>query len=77
MKHAHPEDREGKIDITLHEDGDRVEIVVSDDGVGIPPDLDIETTRSLGLHLVWMLTKQLNGTLELDRTNGTSYKITF
>jgi two-component sensor histidine kinase len=52
-------------------------LTVSDDGEGFPKDLDFRTTDSLGLQLVNALTKQLNGTIELDRSQGTAFKLTF
>jgi two-component sensor histidine kinase len=51
--------------------------VVSDNGVGLPPDVDWQDPLSLGLQLIHMLTRQLRGTLELDRRAGTAFKIMF
>jgi two-component sensor histidine kinase len=50
---------------------------VSDNGVGIPEDLDIENLDSLGLQLVTSLVDQLNGQLEIKRGNGTEFIIRF
>lgn len=52
-------------------------LIVSDNGIGIPASVDIQTTRSLGLRLVHALTRQLRGTLNLDRHHGTQFTITF
>jgi two-component sensor histidine kinase len=49
--------------------------LVRDDGVGVPEDLDIEKTVSLGLRLVRSLAEQLGGDLELIRQNGTCFRI--
>ena len=56
-----------------------MELIIRDNGIGLPEDLDIETVRSLGLRLVEMLTRQLQATLEIDRGRGkgTAFKITF
>jgi len=51
--------------------------VVQDNGVGLPADLDIQATTSLGLRLVVLLVGQLQGTLELDRKDGTTVLIKF
>ena len=40
-------------------------------------DLDWQQTKSLGLRLVQMLTKQLNGTAQLNSSDGTEFKIAF
>ena len=54
------------------------ELIVSDNGVGIPEDVDFRKTESLGLRLVTILVEnQLNGKIDLDRSNGTEFKIKF
>ena len=50
---------------------------ISDNGVGLPSDFDIKTTQSLGLQLVETLIAQLDGTKELDLSNGTLTRIKF
>jgi PAS domain S-box-containing protein len=58
------------------QDGECV-LVVGDNGVGLPPELDIETSSSLGLQLVNILVRQLQGSLEIDRHKGATFKLTF
>ncbi len=53
------------------------EFKVKDNGIGFPEDLDFENTDSLGLQMVTSLTRQIEGNIELDRNNGTEFKITF
>jgi two-component sensor histidine kinase len=80
LKYAFPPEHTGlcEVDVSLDtRDGDRVTLLVSDNGVGLPPDLSIESAQSLGLRLVEMLTQQLRGTLELDRSEGTAFRLTF
>lgn len=50
---------------------------ISDNGVGIPENLDIENLDSLGMQLVTSLVDQLEGELELKRDNGTEFTIKF
>src|SRR5581483_12480068 len=53
LKYAFPGDRKGQISISLQERGDGIaELTIADDGVGIPPEIDVERTASLGLRLV-------------------------
>ena len=77
FKHAFPEGREGEISITFKEDksNKRYTLIVSDDGVSFPGDLDFRETETLGIRLVNILTEQLHGTIEIDRSGGTSFKI--
>jgi len=78
LKYAFPDDRDGVIHIGLHEtDDDMLTLVVKDNGTGFPEDLDYENTKSLGLRLVNMLTRQLDGTIELDGSGGAEFRITF
>ena len=78
LKHAFPKGREGEIRIYLRLDSDnKFVLIVSDNGVGFPKDLDFRNTETLGLQLVTTLVKQLNGTIELDRSAGTTFTLTF
>ncbi|MCZ3365210.1 MULTISPECIES: PAS domain S-box protein [Methanobacterium] len=56
---------------------DKLRLFVSDNGVGLPENLDMENVETLGLKMVKILVNQLKGTLEVDRTNGTRFKIIF
>jgi len=78
LKHAFSGRDRGKIRVILRPDNDdKFKIVVSDDGVGLPKNLDVTQTESLGLQLVTMLVEQLQGTLRIDKNQGTSFEITF
>ncbi|MBM4242024.1 MAG: sensor histidine kinase, partial [Euryarchaeota archaeon] len=77
LKHAFPHERSGKIRIELHPINNKFLLTVSDDGVGLGEDLDLQKTKTLGLQLVNNLVKQLDGTIELDRSHGTEFKIKF
>jgi PAS domain S-box-containing protein len=78
LKHAFPDGRGGKVLVAIRsgEDG-RLTLTVSDDGIGFPEDLDLGNTRSLGLQLVNTLVSQINGTIDLDRDGGTTFRVTF
>jgi two-component sensor histidine kinase len=54
-----------------------LQLVVSDDGVGLPAGLDLETVETLGLRLVMSLVSQLDGRLEIVRSGGTTFRIEF
>jgi two-component sensor histidine kinase len=80
LKHAFPAEgaAEGTIAVDIHpSEDDQIVLIVSDNGVGLPQDVDLELSTSLGLRLVRMLIQQLRGTVELDRRAGTSFRFTF
>lgn len=77
MKYAFPDGKQGEIDISFNQIGNKYVLIVKDDGVGIPADLDIKKVKSLGLQLVLSLTDQIDGVLKLNRENGTDFEITF
>ena len=60
--------------IAEHEDG-MLTLTVANNGVGLPADLTWKKSETLGLRLVKMLSQQLNGSLELDRSAGTSFRL--
>jgi PAS domain S-box-containing protein len=78
LEHAFPKGVEGEISITFKpSSASRYRLTVKDSGVGMPGDMDFRNTESLGLQLVCLLTKQLDGEIELDGTNGTEFTIGF
>lgn len=56
---------------------ERLQLEVADNGAGLPPEFTLEKTKSLGLKLVNILTRQLNGTLDIKNEHGTRFSITF
>lgn len=81
MKYAFPRKfkEQATIRITLREkESKQIELIVSDNGVGIPDDIDLKTTDSLGLHLVQLLAEeQLGGSVKLNRKKGTKFTVRF
>ena len=78
LKYAFPDGREGEIQIKLYASkDDTFSLIVRDNGIGLPEDLDFRNTKSLGLQVVVALVEQLKGTIELDRSEGTAFKIVF
>ena len=79
LKYGFPENRSGEIAISLRSvEQDMIEFVFSDNGIGIPEDLDWRNTDSLGLQLVLLLAEnQLDGTVNLNREKGTRFTVRF
>jgi PAS domain S-box-containing protein len=78
LKHAFPDGKAGEIRIELRSgDHGKFSLMVSDNGIGLPKYMDFRNTESLGLQLINTLVEQLEGTIELDRSGGTTFKIIF
>ena len=77
LKYAFPDGRTGGVTVALQRSNRAYTLTVADDGVGFPPDVDFRATDSLGMQLVVTLVNQLEGTIELNRENGTAFVISF
>lgn len=78
MKHAFPEGVAGVIMVTLKHIGpDQVQLTVSDNGVGMQERSPAAVNASIGLQLVATLTEQLEGTMQVRSTGGTSVSVEF
>jgi two-component sensor histidine kinase len=83
LKHGFPDivarrDGAGEIRVDLRRGSDRgVRLMVSDNGAGFPKSFDVEQCQSLGLKLVRVLARQLNGDIELCTEGKTEFIITF
>jgi PAS domain S-box-containing protein len=77
LKHAFPNERKGKLTVSIKKKKDKFELIVADDGIGCEKDLNLKTPDSLGLQLVLALTEQLRGKLEFVSDNGAKFTVTF
>jgi len=78
MKYAFPHNQKGNIKVSLLSDNEKNLILsIMDNGVGIPLNFKTLNPQSLGLELVKLMVKQLNGTMAIDGTAGTKISITF
>jgi two-component sensor histidine kinase len=78
FKYAFPGGAEGEITLTLIKLEDEMcALVVEDNGVGLPVTSSMDSEKSLGLYIVRLLVEQLDGTVEIVRGKGTSFRIRF
>jgi two-component sensor histidine kinase len=79
LQHAFPDGRRGRVELAVRAlPKKRIELVVKDNGVGLPPGMEIRAVDSLGLHAVVALAEhQLGGSVEATRNDGTMFRVEF
>ncbi len=78
LKHAFPDNKKGEICIKLSSNKQRkIKLTVSDDGIGLPKSVSLNEPETLGLQLVSDLIHQIEGTIKLERANGTTFHFSF
>jgi PAS domain S-box-containing protein len=78
LKYAFKDRSGGSIAVGLHLGPDHhFNLIVEDDGIGIPPGFSVEKSPTLGLQLVNVLVKQLGGSVVVTGGKGTRFAITF
>lgn len=77
LVHGFPDEMEGEIYVGLSNDDNLLTMTVSDNGVGFPEELEIANVNTMGLYLVKTLVGQLDGTIDLNKDNGTEVTIKF
>ncbi|SFD75088.1 Two-component sensor histidine kinase, contains HisKA and HATPase domains [Chitinophaga sp. CF118] len=78
IKYAFPGKRKGDVEISLQKlAGNTCELIIADNGIGLPEHFEPGNTDSLGMSLMLGLSEQLDGTFEVENDNGLKIKITF
>jgi PAS domain S-box len=77
IKYAYGPGQEGEIRITLSSGPEGNELRISDDGQGLPPGLDPENPKSLGLRIAGLLAAELGGSLRFLSGPGTTASLRF
>jgi PAS domain S-box-containing protein len=75
-KYAYPASGAGELRVSLLNRDGFTELRVADDGAGLPPGLDPETTTSMGFYLLRMLAEQMSATLEFASAPGEGVAVT-
>ncbi|WP_017653396.1 sensor histidine kinase [Fortiea contorta] len=77
LKHAFNNREQGDIYVNFSKlYTDKYSLSISDNGIGLPKDIDYYKNQSLGLQLVWNLVEQLEGSITFNPV-GTVFKISF
>ncbi|MBF0445963.1 MAG: ABC transporter substrate-binding protein [Magnetococcales bacterium] len=78
IKHAFPGGRNGKISVSVQlHPKQMVELVMKDDGVGVPNIAELHSGDTLGMHLIHSLTNQIDGKIEFKQHQGITTRLCF
>jgi PAS domain S-box-containing protein len=78
LKHAFPDGRKGEVTVSLRaKEENRLALAVKDNGMGTLTEEQFEKSNSLGLRLVRIFADQLKGEIEIVRSTGTEFRLTF
>jgi PAS domain S-box-containing protein len=85
LKHAFPHERGGQLRVSLQaiDDANHLQLIVSDNGVGLPDDFETRCESSLGVQLARDLAMQIGGSLEVtpcdaeQKGQGTQCRVNF
>ncbi|OFX69102.1 MAG: hypothetical protein A2X12_05105 [Bacteroidetes bacterium GWE2_29_8] len=75
FKYAFKPKEKGMVFIKLKNEENSIVITVKDNGKGLPQNININNSMSLGLRLVKSITEQMSGILDLKNDNGASFSI--
>ena len=78
LKYAFPNQGKGIIRISVKcDEGGYIQLIVRDNGIGFPINWSFNNTNTLGLQLVNVLINQIEGTFELNNSQGVQFAISF
>lgn len=77
MKYAFADTNNAQITVSAFKNEKFISLYVQDNGVGLPKSEDFEHSTGFGLKLAGLLTKQLNGSIRIEREIGTKIILEF
>ncbi|NVO03382.1 MAG: PAS domain S-box protein [Bacteroidetes bacterium] len=78
LKFAFPNGKKGEVKISLSKkENGQIELIASDNGIGIKGNVDFDNVESLGLLLIGTLSQQIDAEMNFDQSKGTKYSFSF
>ena len=77
FKYAFNKKESGDIYISLKTNAENAELIVEDNGSGLPADFDLKKSNSLGMKLLDIFTRQIKGKYHISGESGMRVSITF
>lgn len=76
LKYAYPNNQKGSIEIFFKKSVDqKIVLKIKDNGIGLPYNVDPSKLESMGLKIVYLLTKQLKKEIKFNKKEGTEWII--
>lgn len=76
FEHAFTDGRTGSVTVSLERKGRRLDVIVTDNGVGLPDGFELASSSNLGLQIVQTLVRdELKGELKISSNRGTKVRI--
>ena len=72
-KHAFTDRENGNIIVSLIDNSTNCKLVIADDGIGLPKEIKVTETPSMGMELIHILAEQLDANLKIERDRGTQF----
>lgn len=73
LKHAFPNQRKGKITIVMKKFQDEINLKISDNGVGLPEEIEPDNQDTFGFLLIYTLASQLEAEMQIQKEEGLSF----
>lgn len=78
LKYTFPDGRKGEIVVKMKKLDKELELIIMDNGIGMPDGFDWKNSSTLGLKLVRTLAEnQLDGSIDMESNKGTKFTIKF
>lgn len=77
MKYAFDGISYGLINISVLLSEQTVEMIIGDNGIGVPDSINFQNSTGFGMQLVNLFTNQLGGSINIDRVDGTKFILRF
>ncbi len=77
-KHGFQGVEQGDVEIDLHQEEDEIKLTVSDNGVGLPDDFELRSGKTIGLWIIDVMLKKLDGRISYEtKDKGSLFQISF
>ena len=77
MKYAFVGRESGLITVSAEKKGNKVALFYKDDGIGLPETVSFDAGSGFGMQLIDLLVRQIDGSISIDRGDGTAFTIEF